>query len=649
MENPDDPDFEDFVVNALNTSFSSNYNDDLFDSDMDQDDILINNIGDESENETDMCLDSMDVLPLPAHEDPQPSTSASLIQQSAFQTRPDPLNVLRFDPVAVPPQPADSVAAPLPLPVTSPAPLPPSVTAPAPLPSPVTPPHPTPTAQPLRTQGRPTRRRGRGPHHIDPAQAQNPAGPQPIHWANVSVNDPGPSETLPIYNVNKGPVLPSTFDSDTQPIDYFSLFFNDTIIDLICSETNLFANNKLASGPSPKARITKWQDITPIDFKAFLGVIINMGLMPLPNITNYFSTARESNIPFFSDIFSKNDFERIFWNLHFTHRNNDEPVPRGFLIAPILEHMKKMCRLFFTPGDKIAIDESTISFKGKVYFRVYNPNKPVKFGMKLFVVSDSTNGYIYDFIPYFGSEDLIPGTNLLKTTQIVKVLSESVVFKDPHNPAKGVHVYTDRYYTSPELADELMKIGCYLTGTVMTNRTGLPPGMKAEGKKMKKGDIRAYRKKSTVVVSWKDKRPVHMLSTKHKGSSSHMSYVNSRWPNRPPVLKPDIVIDYIKHMGGVDRSDHFVSSYQFMRRTKKWYRKMFFWFLEVAIINSYLLYKDVQSAAGNRKAMNHFSFRKSLVRSLVQERSQTRPKASRKRGRPVQVSKHFYYFLTNII
>ncbi|XP_054269611.1 piggyBac transposable element-derived protein 4-like [Macrosteles quadrilineatus] len=115
-----------------------------------------------------------------------------------------------------------------------------------------------------------------------------------------------------------------------------------------------------------------------------------------------------------------------------------------------------------------------------------------------------------------------------------------------------------------------------------------------------------------------------------------MSYVNSRWPNRPPVLKPDVVIDYIKHMGGVDRSDHFVSSYQFMRRTKKWYRKMFFWFLEVAIINSYLLYKDVQSAAGNRKAMSHFMFRKSLVRSLVQERSTTRPKASRKRGRPVQ-------------
>ncbi|KAG8251491.1 hypothetical protein J6590_078869 [Homalodisca vitripennis] len=68
---------------------------------------------------------------------------------------------------------------------------------------------------------------------------------------------------------------------------------------------------------------------------------------------------------------------------------------------------------------------------------------------------------------------------------------------------------------------------------------------------------------------------------------------------------------------------------------------MFFSVLDVAIINSYLLYKDVQSAAGNRKAMNHFAFRKCLVRSLMQERCARRPRANRKRARPVQV-RDFY-------
>lgn len=56
MENRDDSDFEDFVLHALNFSFSSNVNDD--DSHFDPDDILINNLPDESEIENDECTRS---------------------------------------------------------------------------------------------------------------------------------------------------------------------------------------------------------------------------------------------------------------------------------------------------------------------------------------------------------------------------------------------------------------------------------------------------------------------------------------------------------------------------------------------------------------------------------------------------------------
>lgn len=116
--------------------------------------------------------------------------------------------------------------------------------------------------------------------------------------------------------------------------------------------------------------------------------------------------------------------------------------------------MKEMCKLFNTPGDRVAVDESLIAFKGKVSFRVYNKNKPTKFGIKVFVLSACENGYIFDFIPYLGKQELIPKSSLLKITQIVKSLVESVVYKDPSNPTRGLNVYTDRYYTSPELATE---------------------------------------------------------------------------------------------------------------------------------------------------------------------------------------------------
>lgn len=467
-------------------------------------------------------------------------------------------------------------------------------------------------------------------------QALNSTGKQCYNdkdWIDVTDNDEGPRKTIPIYNVNKGPNIPTSFDSETRPIDYFYLFFNEDILNYICKETNDFANKRKATITSPRSRLNKWVDISNTDLKAFLGVVLNMGLIPLSNIESYFSTKWTQRIPFFSDVFTKDSFLNFFWNIHFNHSEGRQPRKKGFLIRPIVDHMKTMCQLFYSPSDFVAVDESTISFKGRVSFRVYNPQKPVKFGMKLFVLSDCENGYIYNFIPYFGKETLIKDCNLLKTTQIVKTLSESVVYRDKNKETSGLHVYTDRYYTSPELAAELLKINCNLTGTVMNNRTGMPPGLKLKSKKMKKGEVTSYRKGDTMVLCWRDKRVVTMLSTYSKGGKKEMTEVPNKWPDQPPVPKPNVVLDYTKHMGAVDRSDHFISSYQFMRRTKKWYRKIFFWLLEVAVVNSYLLYKNVQGQFG-QKAMNHAEFRLSLIEDLVAERMALRRK--RKRGRKPQ-------------
>lgn len=454
-------------------------------------------------------------------------------------------------------------------------------------------------------------------------------------WNNVSSNDFGPATSIPLYNVNHGPNLPNYFDSDTEPIDYFQLFFNTDVIDLICSETNHFANMRKQNVSTPNSRLNKWYDLSDIELKAFIGTVINMGTMPLSRIETYFTNKWESRVSFYRDVFSKDRFLNIFWNLHFNHdRGQGDVRGKDFLIKPIIEHIKPLTKLFYTTSNKVAVDESTISFKGKVSFRVYNPQKPTKFGLKIFVLSDCANGYIYDFMPYFGKQEVIPGSQLLKTTQIVKSLCQSVILKDPTLPTTGLHVYTDRYYTSPELAKELLSQNTFLTGTVMPTRKEMPPNLKTTTKKMKKGEIISYRKGDLLILSWKDKRVVHMLTTYGKGSKSDVTVVPNKWPNQPHVSKPNTILDYTKNMGAVDRSDHFISSYEFMRRTKKWYRKMFFWILEVGLINSYLLYKQVQ-IIHNKKPLSHLTFRKCIVKALVGEYMTNKPN-TRRRGRPSQ-------------
>lgn len=79
----------------------------------------------------------------------------------------------------------------------------------------------------------------------------------------------------------------------------------------------------------------------------------------------------------------------------------------------------------------------------------------------------------------------------------------------------GYHVFTDRFYTGPSLASELRKLKVHTTGTVQTNRKGLPDQVKKP--KLKLHETVAYQKDSEIMaLSFRDKRTVTMLSTYYR-------------------------------------------------------------------------------------------------------------------------------------
>ena len=56
-----------------------------------------------------------------------------------------------------------------------------------------------------------------------------------------------------------------------------------------------------------------------------------------------------------------------------------------------------------------------------------------------------------------------------------------------------------------------------------------------------------------------------------------------------PITKPEIIHDYNKFMGAVDRCDQMVAYSCFWRRTMRWWKKKFF-HLFFLILNAYILY-----------------------------------------------------------
>jgi hypothetical protein len=83
------------------------------------------------------------------------------------------------------------------------------------------------------------------------------------------------------FTKNAGPqfhLLP-----DAEPMDYFSLFFNDELLNNIVVETNRYARHKISELQlSPRSIWSMWSDVSVPE--------INMGLMPLPDIKDYWSS-----------------------------------------------------------------------------------------------------------------------------------------------------------------------------------------------------------------------------------------------------------------------------------------------------------------------------------------------------------------------
>ena len=126
---------------------------------------------------------------------------------------------------------------------------------------------------------------------------------------------------------------------------------------------------------------------------------------------------------------------------------------------------------------------------------------------------------------------------------------------------------------------------------------------------MKKGEKKAIQLDSSMlVIKWLNKRAVTALTTIHKDTDVTVERrTRHATDGRETVQKPQAIVEYNKYMGGVDLADQLLSYYGFGHRTVKWWRRAFFFLLDMAVVNGYILY-TVQNP-DKRQRLNHEQFR----------------------------------------
>ena len=77
---------------------------------------------------------------------------------------------------------------------------------------------------------------------------------------------------------------------------------------------------------------------------------------------------------------------------------------------------------------------------------------------------------------------------------------------------------------------------------------------------------------------------------------------------------PKVIDTYNKNMGGVDRSDQMLTSYEIERkRVKKWYKKFFYHLVNVCVFNAHIIATKLGSK------VTQLQFREELIESLFLE------------------------------
>ena len=102
------------------------------------------------------------------------------------------------------------------------------------------------------------------------------------------------------------------------------------------------------------------------------------------------------------------------------------------------------------------------------------------------------------------------------------------------------------------------------------------------------------------------------------------------------IIKPDVIKDYNKSMGGVDTLytlSRVIKPYSIQKRVK-WYRKLGEHFFDIAMYNGFIVWKKLNP----EKKESNFQFRMQLIKQIITYHMNYQPKnPGRGEGRQVVI------------
>lgn len=374
----------------------------------------------------------------------------------------------------------------------------------------------------------------------------------------------------------------------TEPIDYFTLLFDQEIMESIIQWTNSRAfEMHCAEGVTDKSRITHWKELTLPEFNVFIGLLLHTGTISLHQLSSYWKKDPLFNLQCFMQHMSRNRFWLILKCLSFAPKSEPEVVHHLQQVSVLINHFNQKMNTIFCPGRELTLDEPIILWKGRV-FPQYKSER-IKRGMKLYMLT-TPEGIVVKFGANAGplQEN---GVNEQTEKMVMHLVDETL--------DNGHSLHVDQTYCSISVARKLLDRDTQCTGVLKSGSRGIPKTVKDV--KLKTGNI---------MVKYNDR----VMVAKCRDNATTTLFMSSEFAN---IL--DAIASYEKLMFGVNRQDHMLSYYPCERIVLRWHLKIFIHIVQMSLINAFHLYNIY---SGNKMAL--YDFRLSVIRELLKT-SETRP------------------------
>ncbi|KAE9525832.1 hypothetical protein AGLY_014058, partial [Aphis glycines] len=277
-------------------------------------------------------------------------------------------------------------------------------------------------------------------------------------------------------------------------------------------------------------------------------------------------------------------------------------IARCTHIRWVFEYFVDNCKKAYTISEYVTIDERLQAFRGHCSFKMYIPNKPAKYGIKIFALVDAISYYKRNLEIYAGVQPDGPFKLDNSAASVVKRLVEPI-------RNTGRNITTDNWFTSVPLAIDLFKnYKLTLVGTICKNKRELPIELIATKNRPIYSSYFGFSEKKVTIVSYtpKKNKVVLMLSTMH-----HDSLIDK---NTNELKKPEIITFYNATKGAVDTMDKKSENYTVARKCCRWPLSVFYSILNIAELNLQVIFQE-----NIQIKMSRLNFFKNLSRQLMED------------------------------